>query len=82
MVIMILLIMITIVIIFIIKIIIIIIIMIIIITRSTRRAQILSRRVHSESTNLCQGHESLPKFNGSILVSSSIFPENLIEIHL
>ena len=62
-------------------IIIIITIIIMIITRTTRRVQIFTRRVHSESTNLRQGHESLPKFNGLLLVLSSIFPENFIEIH-
>ena len=50
-------------------------------TRNTRRAQIFTQRVNSESTNLRQGHESLPKFNGSLPVPSSIFPENFIEIH-
>ena len=55
-------------------------IVIIIITRSTQRAQIFARRVQSESANLRQGHGSPPKFNGSVLVSCSIFPENFIEI--
>ena len=63
-------------------IIIIIIIMIItIITRSTQRAQTFAWRVHSESANLRQDHGSLPKFNGSLLVPSLIFPENFMEIH-
>ena len=46
----------------------------------TQRAQIFTRSVHSESANLRQGNSVLPKFNGSLLVPSSIFPENLIEI--
>ena len=33
------------------------------------------------NTNLCQGHGSLPKFNGFLLVPFSIFPENFIKIH-
>ena len=36
---------------------------------------------HSESADLRQGHRSLPKFNGLLLVPSSIFPENFIKIH-
>ena len=52
----------------------------IIITISTRRVQTFARRVHSESANLLQGHGSLPKFHGLLLVPTSIFPENFIEI--
>ena len=42
-------------------------------TRSTRRAQIFARSVHSESTNLRQGNSLLPKFSGLLLVPSSGF---------
>ena len=33
------------------------------------------------NTNLRKGHRSLPKFDGMLLVPSSINPENFIEIH-
>ena len=56
-------------------------IIITVLTRSSQRAQTFDRREHLESANLCQGHRSLPKFNGLLLVSSSIFPESFIEIH-
>ena len=73
--------MITIIIIVIIIIVVIIIITIITITtRNTRRVPIFAWSVHLESVNLRQGNSLLPKFNGSLLVPSSIFPENFIEI--
>ena len=41
-----------------------------------------TNKQHSESANLDQGQGSLPKLNGLLLVPSSIFPENFMEIHL
>ena len=47
--------------------------------------KILSKSIHKFLSNKLTdrqiGHGLLPKFNGLLLVASSIFPENFIEIH-